>query len=174
MARRLAGKGLPFDDLTQTGDLAVVLSFRRWSPTGGANLLTWVYRCVVRGMLNALREQRRLDGKRRLRRGEDEDAGGTRVKKPAVQLLSLDDEYNELHRFLASHEEQPDFLMRECLLSAIDDLTFDEQLVIQLRFGDDVTLEAASLFFNVTKERVRQIEAVALEKLRVALKRVRA
>ena len=61
-------------------------------------------------------------------------------------------------------------LLREQLLSVIDTLTPREQKVIRLRYGlDDShprTLEEVGKEFNVTRERIRQIEAKALRKLR--------
>ena len=61
-------------------------------------------------------------------------------------------------------------LLREQLLSVIDTLTPREQKVIRLRYGlDDShprTLEEVGREFNVTRERIRQIEAKALRKLR--------
>ena len=59
---------------------------------------------------------------------------------------------------------------KEQLLAAIDTLTPREQKVIRLRYGlDDShprTLEEVGREFNVTRERIRQIEAKALRKLR--------
>ena len=61
-------------------------------------------------------------------------------------------------------------LLREQLLSIIETLTTREQKVIRLRYGlDDShprTLEEVGREFNVTRERIRQIEAKALRKLR--------
>ncbi len=61
-------------------------------------------------------------------------------------------------------------LLREQLLSVIETLTPREQKVIRLRYGlDDShprTLEEVGREFNVTRERIRQIEAKALRKLR--------
>ena len=61
-------------------------------------------------------------------------------------------------------------LLREQLLAVIDTLTPREQKVIRLRYGlDDShprTLEEVGREFNVTRERIRQIEAKALRKLR--------
>ena len=61
-------------------------------------------------------------------------------------------------------------LLREQLLSIIETLTPREQKVIRLRYGlDDShprTLEEVGREFNVTRERIRQIEAKALRKLR--------
>jgi len=61
-------------------------------------------------------------------------------------------------------------LLREQLLAVIDTLTPREQKVIRMRYGLDdgfpKTLEQVGQEFNVTRERIRQIEAKALRKLR--------
>ena len=61
-------------------------------------------------------------------------------------------------------------LLREQLLEAMDTLTEREQRVVSLRFGLDDgktrTLEEVGKEFKVTRERIRQIEAKALRKLR--------
>jgi len=61
-------------------------------------------------------------------------------------------------------------LLREQLLSVIDTLTPREQKVVRMRYGLDdgfpKTLEQVGQEFNVTRERIRQIEAKALRKLR--------
>ncbi len=61
-------------------------------------------------------------------------------------------------------------LMKEQLLEVLDTLTPREEKVLRLRFGLDDghqrTLEEVGRVFNVTRERIRQIEAKALRKLR--------
>ena len=61
-------------------------------------------------------------------------------------------------------------LLREQLLEVLGTLTDREQKVLRLRFGLDDgrnrTLEEVGKEFNVTRERIRQIEAKALRKLR--------
>ena len=61
-------------------------------------------------------------------------------------------------------------LLREQLDEVLDTLTEREQKVLRLRFGLDDgrsrTLEEVGREFNVTRERIRQIEAKALRKLR--------
>ena len=61
-------------------------------------------------------------------------------------------------------------LMREQLAEVIGTLTDREQKVLKLRFGLEDgkarTLEEVGKEFNVTRERIRQIEAKALRKLR--------
>ena len=61
-------------------------------------------------------------------------------------------------------------LLRDQLNEVLDTLTEREQKVLRLRFGMDDgrarTLEEVGKEFNVTRERIRQIEAKALRKLR--------
>ena len=61
-------------------------------------------------------------------------------------------------------------LLKEQLLAVIETLTPREQKVIRLRYGLDDghprTLEEVGREFNVTRERIRQIEAKALRQLR--------
>lgn len=61
-------------------------------------------------------------------------------------------------------------LLKEQLMSVLDDLTEREKNVLKLRFGLDDgrarTLEEVGKVFDVTRERIRQIEAKALRKLR--------
>jgi RNA polymerase primary sigma factor len=61
-------------------------------------------------------------------------------------------------------------MLREQVQSALTSLSEREREVLELRFGlkdgKDHTLEEVSRFFEVTRERIRQIEAKALRKLR--------
>lgn len=61
-------------------------------------------------------------------------------------------------------------LLKEQLMDVLDTLTTREEKVLRLRFGLDDgrarTLEEVGKEFNVTRERIRQIEAKALRKLR--------
>ena len=52
------------------------------------------------------------------------------------------------------------------LLEAVNDLTDREQKVLELRYKHYLTLEQCGYRFNVTRERIRQVEAKALRKLR--------
>jgi RNA polymerase primary sigma factor len=61
-------------------------------------------------------------------------------------------------------------MLKETLLSVLNSLTPREEKVLRLRYGVDDgrprTLEEVGREFNVTRERIRQIEAKALRKLR--------
>ena len=61
-------------------------------------------------------------------------------------------------------------LLKEQVSEVLDTLTERERKVLQLRFGLEDgrsrTLEGVGMEFGVTRERIRQIEAKALRKLR--------
>ena len=61
-------------------------------------------------------------------------------------------------------------ILQEQLQDVLETLPPREQEVLKMRFGLDdgysLTLEEVGLYFNVTRERIRQIEAKALRRLR--------
>lgn len=71
---------------------------------------------------------------------------------------------------IAPGEMAAQSMLREQLIAALHKLTPREEKVIRLRYGLDDgrqrTLEEVGKEFNVTRERIRQIEAKALRKLR--------
>jgi len=64
-------------------------------------------------------------------------------------------------------------VLRERAAQLLSGLTPREERILRMRFGigtdRDHTLEAVGQQFNVTRERIRQIEAKALSKLRASL-----
>lgn len=62
-------------------------------------------------------------------------------------------------------------LLKDQIKNIIEDLTEREKKILEMRFGLDDgvthTLEEVGKVFNVTRERIRQIEAKALEKIRL-------
>ena len=59
--------------------------------------------------------------------------------------------------------------LRSCIAEALSELTPREERILRMRFGigmSDHTLEQIGQVFGVTRERIRQIEAKALQKLR--------
>ena len=71
---------------------------------------------------------------------------------------------------VAPNEEASYVLLKEQLGEVLETLTDREKKVLQLRFGlndgKSRTLEDVGQYFGVTRERIRQIEAKALRKLR--------
>jgi RNA polymerase primary sigma factor len=104
-----------------------------------------------------------------------------RVLRSAEEPVSLegpvgDEESSQLGDFIED-EDAPSpsdaaarQILREQVQSALTYLTDREREVLELRFGladgRDHTLEEVSRYFSVTRERIRQIEAKALRKLR--------
>jgi len=79
-------------------------------------------------------------------------------------------DFVEDESFKTPTESAAQDILKAQLLSVIETLTPREQKVIRLRYGLDDnhprTLEEVGKEFNVTRERIRQIEAKALKKLR--------
>jgi RNA polymerase primary sigma factor len=103
------------------------------------------------------------------------------IMKASQQAVSLDvpvgqEEDSRLGDFiedtavLAPAEAAANRLLKKQVAAVLDSLTGRERRVLQLRFGLEDgrarTLEEVGKEFNVTRERIRQIEAVALRKLR--------
>lgn len=104
-----------------------------------------------------------------------------RVLQSAEEPVSLerpvgDEDSSQLGDFIEDDEalEPMDAaareMLREQVQNALSILSERERQVLELRFGlidgKDHTLEEVSRYFNVTRERIRQIEAKALRKLR--------
>lgn len=83
---------------------------------------------------------------------------------------SLLGDFIEDHEALAPADSAAFMLLKEQLADVLDTLTEREENVLRLRFGLDDnrsrTLEEVGQVFGVTRERIRQIEAKALRKLR--------
>jgi RNA polymerase primary sigma factor len=102
------------------------------------------------------------------------------IAKSAQLPISLEtpigkEEDSRLGDFIESDGETPEdqvskSLLREDLEKVLDSLSPRERDVLRLRYGLDdgrmKTLEEIGQIFNVTRERIRQIEAKALRKLR--------
>lgn len=80
-------------------------------------------------------------------------------------------DFIEDHNITAPQDMAAFTMLKEQLLSILDTLTPREEMVLRLRYGIDDkrprTLEEVGKEFGVTRERIRQIEAKALRKLRV-------
>ena len=103
------------------------------------------------------------------------------IKKMSLQCISLqaptnDDSEATIENFLSDKESDDPMktlarkMMKERLAEAINQLSEREKQVITMRYGLDggpcKTLTEGSAIFNVTRERIRQLELKTLEKLR--------
>jgi len=104
-----------------------------------------------------------------------------RYLRAAEDPMSLDrpvgdEDDNQLEDFIRDEDAASPIeatateMMREQLGKALDNLSVRERQVLELRFGlmdgKVHTLEEVGAYFDVTRERIRQIEATALRKLR--------
>ena len=103
------------------------------------------------------------------------------IQKISQEVLSIeapvgDEEDSTLSDFIADEKNATPSqltarsLVRDLIKEILDDLTEREQKILKMRFGleDGVshTLEEVGKVFGVTRERIRQIEAKALDKIR--------
>jgi RNA polymerase primary sigma factor len=102
------------------------------------------------------------------------------IKRSAQAPISLekpvgDEENSEFGQFIADeqaespYERAVEILTNEALRDALENLSYRERRVLELRYGiggeHPRTLEEVGRTFNVTRERIRQIESQALKKL---------
>jgi RNA polymerase primary sigma factor len=134
----------------------------------------------VQTVLRAQAEERPLDPEVQ-RRLESASQKVDRVLRSAEEPVSLDgpvgdEDSSQLGDFIEDDDAPSPIdaaareMLREQIQQAMDGLQERERHVLELRFGlmdgKDHTLEEVSRYFNVTRERIRQIEAKALRKLR--------
>ena len=104
-----------------------------------------------------------------------------RILRAMEEPMSLDspvgsEDSSQLGDFIEDEEAQEPMdaaareMLRESMKNALAVLSERERQVLELRFGlvdgKDHTLEEVGQYFNVTRERIRQIESKALRKLR--------
>src|SRR6202022_516988 len=102
------------------------------------------------------------------------------IKRSAQAPISLekpvgDEEESEFGQFIADeqaespYERAVEILTNEALRDALDNLSYRERRVLELRYGlggeHPCTLDEVGRTFNVTRERIRQIENQSLRKL---------
>lgn len=106
-----------------------------------------------------------------------------KLQEGAVSLHTLigDDRDTELEEFISSDEDTPEEvltgqLLPEQVMKFVNEckLSDREREILTLRFGldgkDPMTLEEVGRYYNLTRERVRQLEAKAMRKLRCSPK----
>ena len=90
------------------------------------------------------------------------------IQKSSNRVWRDDDDFHE--DIVDPAEDFRDAIDRKWMTEraeiALESLTYRERHIIYYRFFDEITLDQAGEEFNVTRERIRQIEAKALRKLR--------
>ena len=210
VAKRYAGRGLPFLDLIQEGNLGLMKAAEKFEPDRGFKFSTyatwWIRQSVTRAiadqgrtiripvhLVESINRVKKTAGELLRKNGREPTAEELAVRldmepdriRELLQLaqdpISLETPVGEeedahLEDFIQDEEagipadEAGRQLLRRELLGVLKSLTPREERVITLRFGLEDgrarTLEELGREFNVTRERVRQIEAKALRKLR--------
>ena len=210
VAKRYAGRGLPFLDLIQEGNLGLMKAAEKFEPERGFKFSTyatwWIRQSITRAiadqgrtiripvhLVECINRVKKTAGDLLRKNGREPTVEEIAVRldmEPARvrELLQLaqdpisletpvgEEEDAHLEDFIQDEEagvpvdEAGRQLLRRELFSVLKSLTPREERVIALRFGLEDgrarTLEELGKEFNVTRERVRQIEAKALRKLR--------
>ena len=210
VAKRYAGRGLPFLDLIQEGNLGLMKAAEKFEPERGFKFSTYATWWIRQSITRAIADQGRtiripvhlVESINRVKKtssdllhqnGREPTPAEIAVRldlepERVSQLLQLAQEPVSLEAPVGEEEDAhiEDFVQDDTagipadeagrqmlhreLVSVLSSLTDREQRVLSLRFGLEDgrprTLEELGQEFHVTRERVRQIEAKALRKLR--------
>lgn len=210
VAKKYIGRGVPFLDLIQEGNIGLIRAAKKFDYHRGHKFSTyatwWIRQAVTRCIADQGRTIRvpvhmgdqinkllRVSHQLTQKLGRDPstqelaDALGVPEKKVenmiqiARRPLSLetptDDEEDSVLGDFIEDEDSPSpvtqatkNLLREHIENALADLPPREVRILQLRYGlldgESYTLEEVGRKMGVTRERVRQIEAQALTRLR--------
>ena len=210
VAKKYIGRGVPFLDLIQEGNIGLIRAANKFNYRLGHKFSTyatwWIRQAVTRAIADQsrtirvpvhmgdqinklLRTSHRLTQELGREPTSEELAGALEIptrkaeemlrvaRRPLSLEMPTDDEGDsELGDFIededisAPDEEVTSAMLRELLQVILRDLPPREVRILQLRYGlvdgETYTLEEVGKKLGVTRERVRQIEAQALSRLR--------
>jgi RNA polymerase primary sigma factor len=209
VANRYRGRGVPFLDLIQEGNIGLMRALDKFEPSRGLKFVTYAHWWVRQAISRAITEQYRTvrlpnhigERKNKLRAAVDRlwsqygrpptseelsvALGWTREEveelqaavQPVIRLQQpLADDGGSLVDILEDDQApRPDELLAEdqlqqCLADCLASLTEREAFILRLRYGLESeqphTLQEIADMLRLSRERVRQLERQAFEKLR--------
>ncbi len=190
VAKKYMGRGVPFLDLIQEGNIGLIRATKKFEYQRGHKFSTYATWWIRQAVTRAIADQGRTIrvpvhmGDQINKLAETLEVLPKKVEnmiQVARRPLSLetptdDEEDSVLGDFIEDDEASPPDetatfnLLREHLVEVLDTLPPREVRILQLRYGlldgQAYTLEEVGRKMGVTRERVRQIEAQALTRLR--------